>query len=144
MHYCNGILVFVILHVNVPMHDVPVFFQSQIITKWMIMVYLKYLNSNISRILLKNRWSNKSLIITLVETFGNCTKWLSFRKLNRQTYNIYFKTRLRWSINVFFSTQLSELEKEWLISFASAKSNAKTAKALLEKNPNLAMKKVNQ
>jgi hypothetical protein len=38
--------------------------------------------------------------------------------------------------------QLSELEKEWLFGFASAESNIKNVKSLLEKDPNLATKKV--
>ncbi|CAB3998980.1 Ankyrin repeat domain-containing SOWAHC [Paramuricea clavata] len=39
------------------------------------------------------------------------------------------------------SQKLSELEKEWLFSFASAESNIKNVKSLLEKDPNLATKK---
>jgi hypothetical protein len=49
--------------------------------------------------------------------------------------------KLRRSI-VFVFPQLSELEKEWLFSFASAESNIKNVKSLLEKDPNLATKKV--
>lgn len=43
--------------------------------------------------------------------------------------------------NLFF-TQLNELEKQWLFSFASGAGDLKNAKSLLEKNSNLATKKV--